>query len=154
MSKADLKHSLLQQIDSFVASTATTVATYVNPTNTQSKIVADLCCKKNEIQEGWLIVVEQLTLLCEERTLSTHVIRQCEKETGMIIEGADSLSSVGVDLTDVKKKHTACQVCLLVIFVTGYNSCCLHKIYLATYSCLSLCVCCSNSDSYIEFLKN
>ena len=119
MSKADLKHSLLQQIDSFVASTATTVATYVNPTNTQSKIVADLCCKKNEIQEGWLVVVEQLTLLCDERTLSTHVIRQCEKETGMIIEGADSLSTVGVDLTNVKKKHTACQVCLLVIFVTG-----------------------------------
>ena len=127
MSKADLKHSLLQQIDSFVASTATTIATYINPANTQSKIVVDLCCKKNEIQEGWLVVVEQLTMLCDERTLSTQVIRQCEKETGMIIEGADSLSSVGVDLTDVKKKHTACQVrCLLVLI---YTKC----IYVRTY---------------------
>ena len=117
MSKADLKHSLLQQIDSFVASTATTVATYINPTNAQSKIVADLCSKKNEIQEGWLVVVEQLTMLCDERALSTHVIRQCEKETASIIEGTDSLSSVGVDLTDVKKKHTACQVCMYVYFV-------------------------------------
>ena len=115
MSKADLKHNLLQQIDSFVVSTATTIATYVNATNTQSKIVVDLCSKKNEIQEGWLTVVEQLTMLCDERTLSTHVVRQCEKETRMIVEGADSLSLVGVDLTDVKKKHTACQVSILVL---------------------------------------
>ena len=127
MSKADLKHNLLQQIDSFVASTATTVATYVNSANAQSKIVTDLCCKKNEIQEGWLIVVEQLTMLCDERALSTHMIKQCEKETGVIIEGADSLSSVGVDLTDVKKKHTACQVHLFV-----YLFVCL-LVYLFTY---------------------
>ena len=117
MSKADLKHSLLQQIDAFVASTASTVATYINPTNTQSKIVVDLCSKKTEIQEGWLIVVEQLTVLCDERALSTRVLRQCEKETAVIIEGAELLSSVGVDLTDVKKKHTACQVCLLLLSV-------------------------------------
>ena len=116
MSKADLKHNLLQQIDAFVASTASTVATYVTPTNAQSKIVTDLCSKKNEIQEGWLIVVEQLTVLCDERTLSTHVLRQCDKETTVIIEGAELLSSVGVDLTDVKKKHSACQVHILACY--------------------------------------
>lgn len=121
MSKADLKHNLLQQIDSFVASTANTVATYVNATNVQSKIVLDLCSKKNEIQEGWLVVVEQLTMLCDERSLSTHVVRQCEKETRMIVEGADSLSTVGVDLADVKKKHTACQVSLLVYVCLLYE---------------------------------
>jgi len=112
MSKADLKHNLLQQIDSFVASTATTIATYINGANTQSKIVSDLCYKKNEIQKGWLIVVEQLTILCDERSLSTHIIRQCEKEVEMIIDGAEGLASVGVDLADVKKKHTECQVSL------------------------------------------
>ena len=108
MSKADLKHNLLQQIDSFVVSMTNTVATYVNAENAQSKIVADLCCKKNEIQERWLLVFEQLTLLCNERSLSSHVIHQCEKEVAVIIEGADSLASVSVDLTKVKNKHTAC----------------------------------------------
>lgn len=110
MSKADLKHNLLQQIDTFVASTATTVATYINGANTQSKIVMDLCYKKNEIQEGWLIVVERLTILCDERSLSTHILRQCEKEVELIVEGVQSLSSVSVDLNDVKNKHTICQV--------------------------------------------
>ena len=72
--------------------------------------MANLCCKKNEIQEGWLLVVEQLTMVCDERLLSSHVIHQCEKEVAVIIEGAVSLDSVSVDLTKVKNKHTACQV--------------------------------------------
>ena len=79
MSKTDLKHNLLQQMDSFVGSTATTIMIYMNAPNAQSKIVVDLCSKKNEIQEGWLMVVEQLTMLCDDQSLSTDVVHQCEK---------------------------------------------------------------------------
>jgi len=108
MSKADVKHNLLQQIDTFVASTMP--STSLNSETTQSKIVTDLCAKKSAIQEGWLTVVEQLTLLCDERVLCGHVVRQCEREVDAISDGVDVLSTAGVELSDVKRKHAMCQV--------------------------------------------
>jgi len=108
MSKADIKHHLLQQIDTFIAST--TPSTSLSNSTPQSKIVIDLCAKKSTIQEGWLTVVENLTLLCDERILCGHVVHQCEREVDVIGDGVNVLSSVGVELSDVKKKHAMCQV--------------------------------------------
>ena len=112
MSKADIKHNLLQQIDTFVASTMPSAS--LRNTTPQSKIVSDLCTKKSNIQEGWLTVVEQLTLLCDERVLCGHVVRLCEREVDVIGDGVDVLSIVGVELGDVKRKHAMCQVIMCV----------------------------------------
>ena len=112
MSKADIKHSLLQQIDTFVASTMPFAS--LRNTTPQSKIVSDLCTKKSNIQEGWLTVVEQLTLLCDERVLCGHVVCLCEREVDVIGDGVDVLSSVGVELGDVIRKHSMCQVIMCV----------------------------------------
>ena len=103
------------------------------------------------------MVVKQLMLLCEERTLSTQVICECEKETRIIIEGADSLSSISVDFTDVKKKHTACQVRMFAYYICDWMSKQLLstpiRTHVSMFSYFSPSVSCSNSDSYIEFLR-
>ena len=57
----------------------------------------------NKIQEGWLMVVEQLTMLCDDQSLSTDVVHQCEKQTRMIVEGADLLRFFGIDLVAMKR---------------------------------------------------
>ena len=126
MSKADIKHHLLQQIDTFVAST--TPSTSLSNSTPQSKIVSDLCSKKSTIQEGWLTVVEQLTVLCDERVLCGHVVHQCERDVDVIGNGVDMLSSVGVELNDVKMKHALCQVMHVV------------WVYICLSVCLSVCV--------------
>ena len=49
------------------------------------------------------MVVEQLTMLCDDQSLSTDVVHQCEKQTRMIVEGADLLRFFGIDLVAMKR---------------------------------------------------